>query len=825
MKKRAFEQSTNPASREPPKKKRIKHESLLDKLNAEIEQQQKRALVLKSWQLQEELQEQKQETTSKEETNKKYKSTIDTFERQWNNLLDDLNLLTSRLDKSSNQNIEGKSSFAEKLINANFENIPSFDSEAANHQTEKIKQVMSKLVDSIVEQKNHYDSISQQLADTTKDPAMKRELVLHSLKEENTRLRQQNSDLQEKMNEMQTEQRSLINKSSEATSKYEREHAECKELRSSVSDLKERLHNEQMSLKFLRTRSNEDAGEIQKQQQEKQPSQSSGNSTSVTSEGGSSSGAAHNSSGKSNDAASNATDSELLAQMEDLRAVAESRLKELEQERERSRSLEVELYRTKDHKLSEEEIKKSHLYQSVDRRIQDMEEYYRQLWSSMDQRDSEYKQLSHQIHQEKQRFRDTVHSQKQEFQKMLNQRNSRIGELQSEVKQLRIELEQAQAARDGPQKTLTEYKTLIDKQQSELEKLRSRVKKIDEEADGNVFAILDAREKHTHKLEKALKDWQRRDASWREKEKQLHATIEGLKSKEKKETADLIESERSLKAQVEKFKEAAEEKQKLSDKVFGLTSELDNQKKVTKALNEELDEVNTAYDELSTQNQRLLKDLSAKDDELLVVAQQRMSTEQKVKLAQEEASTLNNSFKTLQEVNKKQEEALRAAKEDNRVIQEQLEKTQEELQATSQMYEHSERTLSSTQQSLEQFKSKIRFYEDKQKEGDSNLDNISSRLTTEQNRATKLEETCNSLRAQVSRMSKSGSGIDFEELESYKQMVTCSVCKDRIKDCVITRCFHVFCKDCVQANLQSRLRKCPACGERFGDRDVHDIYM
>ena len=34
------------------------------------------------------------------------------------------------------------------------------------------------------------------------------------------------------------------------------------------------------------------------------------------------------------------------------------------------------------------------------------------------------------------------------------------------------------------------------------------------------------------------------------------------------------------------------------------------------------------------------------------------------------------------------------------------------------------------------------------------------------------------------------------------------------------RCFHLFCKECIDENLRNRSRKCPACGEKFGQDDV-----
>lgn len=71
------------------------------------------------------------------------------------------------------------------------------------------------------------------------------------------------------------------------------------------------------------------------------------------------------------------------------------------------------------------------------------------------------------------------------------------------------------------------------------------------------------------------------------------------------------------------------------------------------------------------------------------------------------------------------------------------------------------------------------------------------------------------------------SGTDEENtmLDITLNMLRCSVCKDRFKEVAITRCFHLFCRECIDENLRNRSRKCPACGEKFGQDDVKQVYF
>lgn len=55
--------------------------------------------------------------------------------------------------------------------------------------------------------------------------------------------------------------------------------------------------------------------------------------------------------------------------------------------------------------------------------------------------------------------------------------------------------------------------------------------------------------------------------------------------------------------------------------------------------------------------------------------------------------------------------------------------------------------------------------------------------------------------------------------------LTCPCCNTRKKDAVLTKCFHVFCFECVKTRYDTRQRKCPKCNAAFGANDFHRIYI
>jgi E3 ubiquitin-protein ligase BRE1 len=64
------------------------------------------------------------------------------------------------------------------------------------------------------------------------------------------------------------------------------------------------------------------------------------------------------------------------------------------------------------------------------------------------------------------------------------------------------------------------------------------------------------------------------------------------------------------------------------------------------------------------------------------------------------------------------------------------------------------------------------------------------------------------------------------ELAEYRRKIKCSICNDRDKDVTITKCYHCFCRTCVDGNLiNARNRKCPLCGLKFSESDIKPVHL
>lgn len=64
-----------------------------------------------------------------------------------------------------------------------------------------------------------------------------------------------------------------------------------------------------------------------------------------------------------------------------------------------------------------------------------------------------------------------------------------------------------------------------------------------------------------------------------------------------------------------------------------------------------------------------------------------------------------------------------------------------------------------------------------------------------------------------------------EENNRLKQKVKCTVCSKNYKNIIITKCFHTFCRECINKNLSSRQRQCPYCRVKFGEADIKGFWL
>ena len=62
-------------------------------------------------------------------------------------------------------------------------------------------------------------------------------------------------------------------------------------------------------------------------------------------------------------------------------------------------------------------------------------------------------------------------------------------------------------------------------------------------------------------------------------------------------------------------------------------------------------------------------------------------------------------------------------------------------------------------------------------------------------------------------------------LDMSMGMLRCSICHDRFKDVVLSKCLHLFCKICIDHKFSTKQRHCPTCGDKFNKADIKAVYF
>jgi len=94
----------------------------------------------------------------------------------------------------------------------------------------------------------------------------------------------------------------------------------------------------------------------------------------------------------------------------------------------------------------------------------------------------------------------------------------------------------------------------------------------------------------------------------------------------------------------------------------------------------------------------------------------------------------------------------------------------------------------------------------------------------------RLEEDLCVLQKRMARVEKhqsvgNGDEVLLEEIREYKEILTCPSCKTNRKDCVLSKCRHMFCYECLSRRYNSRQRKCPKCNMSFAANDFSRVFL
>jgi len=312
-----------------------------------------------------------------------------------------------------------------------------------------------------------------------------------------------------------------------------------------------------------------------------------------------------------------------------------------------------------------------------------------------------------------------------------------------------------------------------------------------------------------------------------------------LMAAEKKIRCDLEEARMQIKKMSETKKEekkrladedATRRIKQLEDQVETLRKQVANHKQEEETLLSDMEVTGQAFEDMQDQNSRLIQQLREKDDANFKLMSERIKSNQIARLAREEKEMYIQQVATLTTQVEAQNQVVRKLEEKERLLQNNLATVEKELQLRQQAMEMHKRKAIESAQSAADLKLHLEKYHSQIKEVQQTVAEKTSALEAEAFKTKRMHEETAILKRKVERLKKIEMASDMdeilkEEIREYKETLTCPSCKVKRKDAILTKCFHVFCYDCLRTRYETRQRKCPKCNAAFGASDYHRLYL
>ncbi|KAK3084542.1 hypothetical protein FSP39_015106 [Pinctada imbricata] len=308
-------------------------------------------------------------------------------------------------------------------------------------------------------------------------------------------------------------------------------------------------------------------------------------------------------------------------------------------------------------------------------------------------------------------------------------------------------------------------------------------------------------------------------------EKKFRQEIEELKSQIKR----MQETERREKRKLAED-DAIRKINKMEEKITDLSKNLSTQKQREEALLSEMEVTGQAFEDMQEQNMRLLQQLKEKDDANFKLMSERIKANQIQKLLREEKEVFADQVQTLQTQVESQILVVRKLEDKEQILQNQLTVMEKELGLTQQAMELHKRKAVESSQTAADLKLHLDKYQAQLKEAQVSVSEKTGALEQESFKYKRMQEEIAKLQRKLERSKKiemagAADEVLMAEIAEYKEQLTCPSCKVNRKDAVLTKCFHVFCLECLKTRYETRQRKCPKCNGGFGANDYHRLYL
>ncbi|GAA5893424.1 hypothetical protein JCM6882_008029 [Rhodosporidiobolus microsporus] len=290
-----------------------------------------------------------------------------------------------------------------------------------------------------------------------------------------------------------------------------------------------------------------------------------------------------------------------------------------------------------------------------------------------------------------------------------------------------------------------------------------------------------------------------------------------------------------VRAMAERLREKDEEVRKAEAKVK-------SQEAATNMLYGEIDRLSTAWASLDEQNASKVFNLASLEDKIQRLNADKAKADNRYFATMRQKDAIANENNVLTKLAEKQQHKVESATEVQRSIAGQLTAAEKEIA----LHQNNVRAYQDHIAELKRTNAELGLRSDQNSKQILELTgSLSARITEAETesaarsfadeRVAKLERQLQQTqeKLQAAQAIKASAGVtdpaEVRELKQYNadlsRMIQCSSCRTRLKSVSLSRCGHLFCRECIEARLANRSRKCPACSTLFTSGEVVPVFF
>lgn len=248
------------------------------------------------------------------------------------------------------------------------------------------------------------------------------------------------------------------------------------------------------------------------------------------------------------------------------------------------------------------------------------------------------------------------------------------------------------------------------------------------------------------------------------------------------------------------------------------------------ALQAEMSAISEAFEQVQGQNTRLLEDLQQKDEASTKLVAERLRADQESSLLKAERKLLEEKASVADKFRASLDELRASVDEQSKLSREALGKKDEEQRHLQGMVEKQKKDAREAHLEAQTAVEQLKAVREQAQRASDRESKQAAAASGDAMLVKRLEQERDQLQRRVNRLGAASTGglassEAEEQVDYYRRMVKCTLCKENEKNAIIIKCCHTFCRSCIEERLANRNRKCPACSQQFDYQSVKELFL